>query len=109
MAKMNETDIQTACVRWFRAAHPEGICFHTPNEACNRRWTVYERQGVLKGAPDLTVVLAGVVFFVEMKTPKGRMRPEQVEFQRRCAELGVGYHVCRSIEEFREIVWSYLA
>lgn len=102
-----EAELQTKIVEWFRATHPEGIIFHTPNEACSRRWNLYANQGVLKGAPDLTVVLRGVVFFVECKTKRGKQTEEQVTFQERCETLGIGYHVVRSLELFVDVVSLY--
>ena len=104
-----ETELQTKMVQWLRATHPESLVWHCPNEACARRWNFYQNQGVLKGAPDLTIILPGVVFFVECKTGRGRQTPEQKVFGEKCASLGIGYYVCRSLEQFVDIVESYLA
>lgn len=103
-----EIELQTKIVQWMRAAHPDAICFHTPNESCARRWKYYENQGTLKGAADLTIVLPGVVFFVECKTGRGRQTPEQKAFGEKCAALGIGYHVVRSLEQFVDVVGTYL-
>lgn len=101
---MIERDIQHDCVEWFRTAYPNFIVFSVPNEAARTRSSYYSYSGMTKGAPDLVLVMYGRVVFVEMKTRYGKVRPEQVEFGERCAELGVPYHICRSLEDFQKVV-----
>lgn len=102
--KLKERDIQHQCVEWFRAEHPGWIIFSCPNEAARTRFSVYEYSGALKGAPDTVVVMPCGVFFVEFKARYGKQSPEQVVFGENCKELGVGYHVCRSLDEFKAAI-----
>ena len=68
------------------------------------------RSGTTKGCVDLIVVEAGQVVLVEAKrgktkdTPRGRLRPDQVEFIRRCADQGVEVPVVDRLADFIEIV-----
>lgn len=105
---MLERDIQHDCVQWVRTEHPDCLVFSVPNEAARTRSQFFAYSGMSKGAPDLVVVLPEKVVFVEMKTKKGRVRPEQAEFGEACASLGVSYHICRSLEEFQAVVDTYI-
>ena len=105
MKKQNpERELQKEIVTWFRENHPNGIIFSVPNEGIRNRFSWYAETGALKGCPDLVCVLAGIVFFVENKSKRGRQSPEQVVFGENCKKLGIGYYVCRSLDEFKSIV-----
>jgi len=41
----------------------------------------------------------GNVVYLEIKTPKGKVSDNQVDFQRQCAEDGITYLVIRSMED----------
>lgn len=99
-----ESEIQHECVEWFRANHPNCIMFSVPNEGIRNRFSVYTYTGALKGAPDTVVVMPCGVFFVEFKARYGKQSPEQVVFEGNCKELGVGYHVCKSLEDFKAAI-----
>lgn len=105
-----ESDIQQACVRWFRLAHPECLCFAVPNGG--RRDAVtgakLKGEGVMAGVSDLVIVAEGKVLFIEMKTRKGRQQESQKEFQRRVETLGHKYIVCRSLDDFMEMVGDWV-
>lgn len=102
--KLKEKDIQHICVEWFRASHPDWIIFSCPNEAARTRFSVFEYSGALRGAPDIVVVMPSVVFFVEFKTRYGKQSDGQVAFEEKCKLLGVGYYVCRTLEDFKTVV-----
>ena len=106
--RMKERDIQHLCVEWFREAYPDYLIFSVPNESAHKRINYFLYTGLLRGAPDLCAVVRGKVFFVEMKTKYGKQSEEQVDFQMRCEALGVGYHVVRSLEQFVDVVETYL-
>lgn len=57
------------------------------------------------GEWDLTVLAdGGRVFFVEIKTATGKLRPEQAGMIAWAAKLGHSVHVVRSLEEFLSVV-----
>jgi|TARA_R110000824_G_scaffold19606_1_gene75564 hypothetical protein len=60
-----------------------------------------ERGGtrISPGVPDLIVMGKGVWAFVEVKTPKGKMRDSQLFFQKECKENGVPYLVWRDVRD----------
>lgn len=101
-----ESDIQVACVSWFRMAYPEYLCFSVPNggsrnaiEAANLK-----REGALAGVADLIVVIQGKVIFIEMKASKGRQSQNQLDFEKKVTRLGFDYYICRSLRDFISII-----
>jgi hypothetical protein len=52
-----------------------------------------------RGMPDLVVLTDHGVRFVEVKSRKGRQRPEQRAFQEACERAGVPYILARSLED----------
>lgn len=105
---MKECDIQKSCVNWFRNTYPECVIFSVPNEGCYRRKNYFESLGMLSGVSDTIVIMPNKVLFVEFKTLKSYQRKEQRDFENRCLELGFSYYVCRSLEQFKDIISSEL-
>lgn len=105
-----ESDIQVACVSWFRMAYPEYLCFSVPNggsrnaiEAANLK-----REGALAGVADLVVVIQSKVIFIEMKASKGRQSQNQLDFEKKVKSLGFDYFICRSLQEFICVVTTVI-
>lgn len=97
-----ESDIQVACVSWFRMSYPQYLCFSVPNggsrnaiEAANLK-----REGALAGVADMLVLIHGHILFVEMKTATGRQSEHQKNFEGKVRSLGFDYVICRSLKEF---------
>lgn len=97
-----ESEIQSACVEWFRREYPRYVIFSVPNggsrnviEAAHLR-----KEGALAGVSDLIILADGRVLFVEMKSGKGRQTRLQRAFQERVESQGFTYAVCRSLLEF---------
>lgn len=104
--KKEESQLQRLCVRWFRLFYPNALIFAIPNggsrnivEAKNLK-----AEGVLAGVADLQVIDKNKTFFIEMKTKKGRQQPTQKDFEDKVKSFGFGYFVCRSFDEFQNIV-----
>lgn len=119
--KHREHDLQSACVRLFRMKWPKysGLLFAIPNGAKlagtplqrAKAWKRLEAEGARPGVADLFLAvpsgeLAGL--FIEMKTETGRQSTEQREFEADAVGAGYGYAVPRSVEQFAQIVESYL-
>ena len=69
------------------------------------------REGIVRGVADLCLCIPRGGYhalYIEMKKPGSYQRPEQKEWQKNCEKYGNLYVVCRSLEEFREIVTKYL-
>lgn len=61
-----------------------------------------KQMGLMKGAPDLLVVLPhGKGCFIEVKSEKGAVKPEQHSFSFSCQALGWPWFVARSVDDVR--------
>lgn len=100
-----EHRIQVACVNWFRYQFNEYLCFSVPNGGMRNALVgaKLKAEGAMAGVADLIVVAHQRIFFIEMKTPKGKQSTTQVEFEKRVTALGHTYYVCHSLDEFMQV------
>ncbi len=111
-----ESDIQIACVRWFRYRHPSvaPLLFAVPNGGARNAVTasILKAEGVVAGVADLLLLVPSGGWHglaIEMKTPTGRQSESQRAWQRAVEGQGYRYAVCRSVEGFITTVEGYLA
>jgi hypothetical protein len=115
----NESRSQQAVCQWWAYAWKsfglpcEECLFAIPNGGSRRvvEAVIMKREGVRKGVSDLFLsVPRGIScgLYIEMKTPDGRIRPEQTKFQEAMMRLGYASMVCRSAEEAIERITTYL-
>ena len=120
--KHKESDIQRACVKWFKEAYPEyeGLLFAVPNEREGAGETALQskikgnrrrQMGVVAGVSDTILLVArgglnGLC--AECKTPIGNQKPEQKAWQKKVELQGYGYFVFRSVDDFKEKINGYL-
>jgi hypothetical protein len=78
-----EADAQRAIVQALRVALPrDAIVHHCANEVTEpgprgaRRQAILVGMGVHAGFADLMVICDGRILFLELKAPKGRLRPQ---------------------------------
>lgn len=104
--KHEESRLQRLCVKWFKLSYPEAIIFAIPNGGSRHLFEAKKMkdEGVLSGVADLQIITNNKTFFIEMKTPKGRQNENQKVFQSKVEKLGFKYLICRSFEEFQNIV-----
>jgi hypothetical protein len=65
-------------------------------------------EGVMAGVSDLVVLAQERVIFIEMKVGKETQTDTQKDFQKLVEGLGFEYYVCRSIEDFMELLTEKL-
>ena len=99
----SEHQLQVALIEYLAyAARPEIYYFAIPNGGLrNVRVAMKLRnEGTRRGSPDLCFLLPrGRVGWMELKTRKGALSPEQKHFQAKCAELGHWHRVIRNHTE----------
>ena len=100
-----EADLQRAVVQALRFALPRtAIIHHCANEVTEagphgaRRQAILVGMGVHAGFADLKVLHDGRVLFLELKAPKGRLRPDQVAFRDAVLAQGFGWALVRSLD-----------
>lgn len=121
----DEDRIQKACITWFKYQHPDKalLLFHVNNEAYmghGRSQAERERaghrakeMGVVPGVADLLFLYPGARgehgLCIEMKTNKGRQSDSQKTWQASVEAAGYAYKVCRSLDNFQDIINQYLS
>jgi len=110
-----ESRLQSACVRWFRLQYPRYslLLNSVPNGGARSAVTgaILKAEGCVRGVADLELNIARHGYHglkIEMKTDKGRQSAEQKRWQREVEAQGYRYAVCRSFDEFRQLVNGYL-
>lgn len=94
---MSEADLQSACNAYL---HRRGIRFFHDQKG---RSSGGKRQRA--GLPDLVIWPGkGRTLFVELKSTKGRLRTQQLEFRDWAHGNGYVFEVARSLEEFVRLV-----
>ena len=111
-----ESDLQIRCVKWFRITYPEFAFLlehpHNEGNGFNRlQQIIANAEGVTKGVADLILHVPTQDFFslaIEMKTKAGKQSYQQKVFQRYLEGAGGKYVICRSFDDFVEMVGHYL-
>ena len=91
-------------------AHPDTIFFHAANgeSRSKRTGARLKRMGVVPGVPDICLTLPdGRSAYLEIKSAKGVLSPEQRAFRARCEATGIPYAVVRSSAEAEQILHSW--
>lgn len=111
----DESRTQQECVKWFRLQYPQlaRLLFAVPNGGARNKVTasVLKSEGVTAGVADLILFAPRGGFHalcIEMKTETGRQSSEQKEWQREVEGQGYKYVLCRTFEDFFEMVVNYL-
>lgn len=108
-----ESDIQKACVKWFRLQYPGLVLCSIPNEGKTspQMGAIMKSMGLLAGMPDLILFAAEGGFnglLIEMKSPEGRLTESQTAIHTKLKRKGYHVEVCRSFEQFKSIIENYL-
>lgn len=101
-----EADLQRAVVQTLRLILPRtAIIHHCANEVTEagprgaKRQAILVGMGVHAGFADLMVLCDGRVLFLELKAPKGRLRPSQEAFRDAVLAQGFGWALVRSLDD----------
>ena len=111
-----EHDLQVECVAWMRYEYPalRPVFYAVPNGG-DRNEIVAARlkaEGVTPGISDLILQLPAGCYTqlcIEMKDRKGRQTPEQEIYEACATAAGALYIVCRSFDDFRQVVKEYIS
>jgi len=114
MLKISEDDIQKTVMQWVRLQGLGGVVFHIPNQG--KRSMRYGKQlkdmGMRPGVSDLFIARPSKRYhgaWIELKSAKGRISPEQKLFLIDMEKEGYFTAICWSIEETIETITQYLA
>lgn len=109
--KREEDAIHAGIIDLLKLAVAPGVLFyHIPNAAKRSlsQGALFKRLGVVAGMPDIALVLAnGHAAYIEVKTPKGVLSPEQKAFKSLCENYSIPYAIARSITDAQEILEAW--
>lgn len=112
----NESLIQKQCVTWFRLQYPKiaKLLFAVGNGGARRRTeaAIMKGEGVTAGVADLLLLFPNSKYHglaIEMKTPTGKHQDSQKEWQQCVEAVGYKYTLCRSFEQFQDVINSYFS
>lgn len=110
-----EDKLQIACVQWFSYQYTDYIPFlhHSPNGGWRTKAEAgrFKAMGTRAGFPDLLLWHPNRFYpfmGIELKTPSGRQSAEQKEMQKRFEGIGASYVIVRTLEDFIDVVTSYM-
>ena len=111
--KRPEQNLQIACVRWFRMQYPNVLIHHSPNGGARSKveGAIFKAMGTVAGFPDIIIPCAKYGYhglFIEMKSPGGKMSDNQKQVSQKLISEGYCFAICESIEQFIDIVKSYM-
>jgi hypothetical protein len=98
-----ESNLQDACVKWFRLQYKDFFIRHIKNEGIRTGQQIRrdKNAGFVKGWPDIEITgQYPNMLFVELKAGKNKLSEEQKEVHAKLKELGWDVVVAYTIEEF---------
>jgi len=112
-----EDNLQMSCVSWFYTQYPKYLIHHSANGGKRETRTNakgekycpegqrFKKMGARAGFPD-TEIISGIVpvFYIELKSDKGKLSPNQIETHELLRSLGCHVYTCNSIESFMKTV-----
>lgn len=114
-----ESRIQQECVKWFRLQYAQiwDLLFAVPNGGKRNglEASIMKAEGVTAGVSDLILLMPNGIYHglcIEMKTGYKRTSKQtdrQIEWMRQVQNVGYKYVVCRSFDDFKEAITSYLS
>lgn len=111
----NESQMQRACVRWFRYLYPRhaSMLIAVPNGVATSesQGAILKAEGMLAGVADLLLLIPAQgysLLAIEMKTAKGRQSPRQKKWQAEAERHGIRYEVVRSFDDFNYLIEPYM-
>lgn len=112
---MTESQLQQNCIQWFRLQYPKysRLLFAVPNGHKRNIVTAVKlkKEGVIAGVSDLILLVPNKTYHglcIEMKIGKGKQTESQKEFQSEVEKVGYKYAICRSIDEFINLINNYI-
>jgi len=114
--KFPESQLQQACVTWFRYQHPHlsKLLIAVPNGGKRnaREAARLKAEGVVPGVADLLLLVTNCdhgCLGIEMKAGTGKQSVNQLQWQERFEQAGNKYVICRSVEGFMWEMKEYLS
>jgi len=111
--KRTEDRLQIAAIRWFKMQYPDIMIHHSPNGGYRTKVEggIFKAMGTIAGFPDIFIMKPNEKYhalFIEFKSEKGIQTKWQKHFEYKSERNGYKYVICRSLDEFMDVVRNYL-
>jgi len=111
--KFKESDLQRACLNYFKLKYPNILIFAIPNGGKRDIVTasIMKREGVVRGIPDLFIAYPNSKYagmFIELKVGNNKPTKHQKEIMQQLESSGYCVSVCYTINEFIYKVNTYI-
>lgn len=108
--RLRESTIHRSIAAYLDAALPHDAFWTTfpAGGGGKARGGQLKRSGLKAGVPDLMIGYRGVMSFIEIKGPRGKLSPEQRDCHARLDDAGFRVALCRSIVEVDGYLRHYL-
>jgi VRR-NUC domain len=107
---LSEAQLQAATASFLDIALPtDAIAHHSANEG-KRGWVAQrslKASGAKKGWPDVEIIWQGRAYFIELKSEKGRVSPDQAKIHTRLWDAGAAVVICRTLEAVENALRSW--
>jgi len=103
----NEGRIHQDCYVWFHNSFPELrglLCYNLNNSRNGIAGARNRAKGVQAGRADFVLYWDSSAVMIEIKDGSGRRSAEQRAWQKVVESHGFQYSLCRTLEEFKEVV-----
>lgn len=106
-----EFELQKSVVGFLGIAlPPHSEFFHVPNgeKRSKKSGARLKAMGTKAGIPDLVILWAGIIVFIELKPTKGALSPAQKDRIAGLENAGATVFTCRSVEEVEEVLCTLM-
>lgn len=104
-----EEDLQKAVKKFLELQLPFGAIFHhSPNEGKHKPQYRMKQlaMGMKPGWPDLEIFYNEIVLFIELKSEKGTLNPNQKELHPQIKANGFNVVTCRTIDQVKAALYD---
>lgn len=101
-AALSEAQLQAQIASYLSVALPSDAQFHHSPSEGKRGWrsqAALKASGFTTGWPDIEIIWQGRVYFLELKSEKGRVSPAQAKCHSGLIAAGAPVAVARSLDE----------
>jgi hypothetical protein len=104
VSQASEHQHQKALITWFKLVYPDKVIFAIPNGGKRGKIEAkkLKAEGVLAGVSDLFFPEGKL--FIEMKSTKGVVAPQQYKFMESMKKIGYSVAICYSFLEAKECI-----
>lgn len=106
-----EIQLHSECFLWHWNTYVNErglLCYNLNNSANKIQGNQNKALGLIKGRSDMVYYKNGKAIMIEFKTENGIQSNEQKQWQKMITENNFEYHIIRTLDQFKKIIWQNL-